>query len=98
MAAPVRHGRVGPLWGPAHVVPAFFPAHHFLLPAPSLPHDPSQITGAQNAEFVKFSSGALSRAQAKLAEFLALMPREALTAAKQAYEAEAAALAADSAE
>ncbi|KIY95522.1 hypothetical protein MNEG_12440 [Monoraphidium neglectum] len=47
-----------------------------------------QISGSQNAEFVRFSSGALVRAQSKLTEFLALMPRDAVAAAKQAVAAE----------
>lgn len=52
-----------------------------------------QISGAQNAEFVRFSSGALGRARSKLAEFLALMPRDAVATAKQVVAAEAAAAA-----
>jgi hypothetical protein len=48
----------------------------------------AQISGSQNAEFVRFSSGALVRAQSKLTEFLALMPRDAVAAAKQAVAAE----------
>ncbi len=36
------------------------------------------ISGAQNAEFVKFSSAALKAAQSKLSQFLQLVPREEL--------------------
>lgn len=52
------------------------------------------ITGAQNAEFVKFSSGALNRSVAKISEFVALMPRDARDAAQRAFAAEQAAAAA----
>lgn len=47
------------------------------------------ISGQQNAEFVRFSLAALARAQLKLAEFLRLMPRDALAAAREAVAAEA---------
>ncbi|GBF87305.1 hypothetical protein Rsub_00016 [Raphidocelis subcapitata] len=49
------------------------------------------ISGTQNAEFVRFSAAALARAQGKLNEFLAAMPREAVAAARAAAAAEAAA-------
>ncbi len=42
-----------------------------------------QISGTQNAEFVKFSGAALQSAQQRLAAFLALMPRDQLDTAKQ---------------
>jgi hypothetical protein len=51
---------------------------------------PPQFSGSQNAEFVRFSSGALARAQSKLNEFLGLMPRDALATARQIIAAEAA--------
>ena len=41
------------------------------------------VTGAQNAEFVRFGLGALGRAQSKLAEFLALMPADQVAAARE---------------
>lgn len=47
-----------------------------------------QISGAENAEFVKFSSSALKAAQQRLAAFLALMPVEDLVAARQQVEAQ----------
>jgi len=50
------------------------------------------ISGAQNAEFVKFSSGALARANAKLNEFFSLMPREAMAAARQTVAAQSSAV------
>lgn len=43
----------------------------------------AEITGSQQAEFVKFSSNSLLAAQKKLKEFLALMPYDQLGAAKQ---------------
>jgi hypothetical protein len=46
------------------------------------------VSGAQNAEFVKFASGALTRSRSKLAEFLSLMPRGALAAARQTVKAD----------
>jgi hypothetical protein len=48
----------------------------------------SQISGAENAEFVKFSGQALNAAQQRLAAFLAVMPAEDFKAAQQAVEAE----------
>lgn len=45
------------------------------------------LTAAQNGAFVQFSSGALKAAQGKLAEFLALLPREAIETARQQMEA-----------
>lgn len=50
-----------------------------------------KISGAQNAEFVRFAGSALKRADGRIADFLALMPREALEAARRATAAEAAA-------
>lgn len=52
---------------------------------------PPQITGSQNAEFVRFSGAALTRAQGKLAQFLSLMPRDAVEAARRTIASEAAA-------
>jgi hypothetical protein len=42
-----------------------------------------QVTGAENAEFVAFSSKALKSAQARLKSFLALLPSDQLQAAQQ---------------
>lgn len=47
-----------------------------------------QISGAQNAEFVKFSGAALKAAQGRLAAFLSLVPPEALQAARQQVDAQ----------
>jgi hypothetical protein len=46
------------------------------------------VSGAQNAEFVKFASGALTRSRSKLNEFLSLMPRDALAQARAAVAAD----------
>lgn len=46
------------------------------------------ISGAQNAEFVKFSGAALKAAQGRLAAFLSLVPPEALQAARQQVDAQ----------
>ena len=54
-------------------------------------------TGAQNAEFAAFSLRAVKAAEAKLSEFLALMPADDLDAARanaEGFKAAAAALAA----
>lgn len=48
-------------------------------------------SGAQNAEFVRFAGAALRRADARIGDFLALMPRDALEAARRQVAAEAAA-------
>jgi hypothetical protein len=42
------------------------------------------ISGAQNAEFVRFSGQALKAAQTRLAAFMQLVPQEALQAAYEA--------------
>lgn len=42
-----------------------------------------QVTGAENAEFVRFSGAALQSAQQKLSAFLACMPAAELAAAKE---------------
>lgn len=42
-----------------------------------------KVTGAENAEFVAFSSKALKSAQARLKSFLALLPSDQLQAAQQ---------------
>eukprot|EP00879_Flechtneria_rotunda_P006602 GHRR01006937.1.p1 GENE.GHRR01006937.1~~GHRR01006937.1.p1 ORF type:complete len:235 (+),score=74.24 GHRR01006937.1:1077-1781(+) len=47
-----------------------------------------QITGIQNAEYVRFSNSALKAAQGKLAAFLALMPPSELKAAKQQVQSQ----------
>jgi hypothetical protein len=47
-----------------------------------------QISGAENAEFVKFSGAALKAAQGKLAAFLALVPPKDLAAARQQVDAQ----------
>jgi hypothetical protein len=44
----------------------------------------AKASGAQNAEFVRFSAGALARCSAKLGEFFALMPRAAMADARAA--------------
>jgi hypothetical protein len=50
------------------------------------------VTGAQSAEFVRFSREALGQAQRRLAAFLALVPRDDLDAARARLAAEAAAV------
>jgi hypothetical protein len=52
----------------------------------------AQISGAENAEFVKFSGQALNAAQQRLVAFLAVMPAEDFEAAKQAVAAESASM------
>jgi len=45
------------------------------------------ITGAQNAEYVRFSRSSLASARKKLEEFLSLMPADAMAQARSQIEA-----------
>ena len=49
-----------------------------------------QVSGSENAEFVKFSGSALGAAQQRLASFLAVMPAGELATAKEQLAAESA--------